>query len=353
MRAMSLAFARPRLVHPAAHYEPRTSDGILVLQRGENASTDYYLRPRLQRAGMPGAIADLADAPDRCAMLGPGGAEALTVVFCRYASPGWLEALERARERLARVVLFMDDDLPAVVRDHELPSAARGKVALHFSAHAERMSGLCSELWVSSEVLAQRYAAAGARLLAPLPEAEPPEPSEAALQRVVYHGTDVHAPERRFVLEVARRVAGQAPSIPFEIVGDEALARAASSCASVTVVPQRPWADYLAAQAHERAAISLAPLFASVVNEARAPVKVFDAARLGAAGLYADAPAYRGFVRGGHDGLLLPMDPDAWAAAIVALAADPARRVGLAAAARGRLVGMLAADGGFPSAPSG
>ncbi len=55
MRTMSLALNHPRMVLPSGQYAPRPPDGILVLQRGENASTDYYLRPRLEAAGAPAA----------------------------------------------------------------------------------------------------------------------------------------------------------------------------------------------------------------------------------------------------------------------------------------------------------
>ena len=347
---MSLALSRPRMVLPRADYPQRESDGILVLQRGENASTDYYLRPRLQSAGLPAEIADLTHDPAGSGLLGPRGRKALTVVFCRYASPVWLEALEAARERLARVVFFMDDDLPEMMRAGEIPSAARGKVALHFAAHAARLSALCSETWVSTPELAGRYPEARPLVLQPLPEAEPPAPAPADADLVVYHGTDVHARERRFVLEVARRLEPLAPGARIEIAGDKAMERTAAGAANVSVVPQQPWPDYLAIQAGRTAAISLAPLFPSRLNDARAPVKAFDAARLGAAALYADAPAYRGHVSPGEDGLLLPMEPGAWAAAIAGLLSDPARRMGLAGAARERLVAMLNSDAGFPRA---
>ena len=350
---MSLALSRPRMVLPGADYPQRDGDGILVLQRGENASTDYYLRPRLESADLPAEIADLTDEPGRSALLAPHGPQALTVVFCRYASPAWLEALEAARERLARVVFFMDDDLPEMMRAGEIPSAARGKVALHFAAHAVRLSALCSETWVSTPELARRYPEARARVLQPLPEAEPPASAPADAKLVVYHGTDVHARERRFVLEVARLLEALAPVARIEIAGDKALERTAAGAANVEVVPQLPWPDYRATQAGREAAISLAPLFPSRLNDARAPVKAFDAARLGAAGLYADAPAYRGHVRHGEDGLLLPMEPGAWAAAIAGLLSDPARRMGLSGAARERLIAKLGSDEGFPPALAG
>ncbi len=350
---MSLALARPRMVLPHASYPRRSADGILVLQRGENASTDYYLRPRLDRAAIPAEIADLADDPAASRLLGKAGAQALTVVFCRYAAPAWLEALERAKDRLARVVFFMDDDLPAMMRATGIPAAARGKVALHFAAHAGRLSALCSELWLSTPELAGRYPEGHPRLLTPLPEAEPPLPAPADADLVVYHGTDVHERERRFALEVARAVAARTPGVRIEIVGETALGRRAAGVPGVTVVPQLAWPDYLRAQPGRSAAISLAPLFPSALNDARAPVKAFDAARLGAAGLYADAPAYRDHVRHGEDGLLLPMEPLAWSEAITGLLADPERRQRLGRAARQRLVGMLETDAGLPSAPAG
>jgi hypothetical protein len=328
-------------------------DGIMVLQRGENPSTDYYLRQRLGACGLPGEIVDVADEPAASGLLGRGGAQALMVVICRYAAPAWLEALERAAPRLARVAFFMDDDLPEMMRAREIPSSARGKVALHFGAHVERLSALASEVWVSTPELAGRYAEARPSVLGPLPEAEPPEPSAGGAELVAYHGTDVHPRERRFVLEVAREVCARSPGALFEVIGDKALARAASGLGAVEIAPQLSWPDYLRTQSGRSAAISLAPLFPSRLNDARAPVKAIDAARLGAAGLYADAPAYRGHVRHGEDGLLLPMEPGAWAEAIVALLADPDRRLRLARAARARLAQALRGDGGFPAAPAG
>ena len=348
---MSLALSRPRMVLPHARYGRSEIDGILVLQRGENASTDYYLRPRLAAAGIATEVAELEGDPSASLLLREGGPRNLMVVFCRYASGDWLSALEARRERLAPVALFMDDDLPAMMRAQEIPAAARGKVALHFGAHVGRLNAICGEVWTSTEALAVRYETSRPQVLDPLPEAEPPEPSAEASDLVVYHGTDVHGRERRFMLEVARVVGARGAGLAFEITGGPELARAAAGMANVRIAPQLAWPDYLEAQSGRRAAISLAPLFASPLNDARAPVKAFDAARLGAAGLYADAPAYRGFVRDGVDGRLLPMEPAAWAEAIIELARDPARRLALAAAARERLVGMMRADPRFPPAP--
>ncbi len=348
-RTLSLAFASPRMVNPQAHYDLLACDGILVLQRGENASTDYYLRPRLDAARATVCIADLGSSPQDCPLLAQGGAQALMVILCRYGAESWLGALRAARERLSRVIFFMDDDLPAMMGDATLPRAVRGKVALHFGAHVDALSELASEAWVSTPVLAERYADAHPAVLTPLPEADPPAPTPDPPRKAVYHGTDVHPRERLFVLEIARRLAGL--DIGFELAGGPGLARAACELPEVSVVPQLAWPQYLRRQTGERAAISLAPLLASELNAARAPVKVFDAARLGAAGLFADVAPYRGFVRHGEDGLLLPMEPGAWADAIASLMADPERRLRLATSARARLIELRRDGRAFPPLP--
>ena len=350
-RSLSLAFASPRMVDPQAHYAPLACDGILVLQRGENASTDYYLRPRLETFGAPVCLADFDSAPQDCPLLQPKGPQALMVIFCRYGAEPWLAALRARRERLSRVAFFMDDDLPLMMRDPDLPRAVRGKAALHFGAHVDGLGRLASEVWVSTPVLAERYAQAKPAVLAPLPDADPLPPDPDPPRKVVYHGTDVHPRERLFVLEIARLLADL--DVAFEITGGPALARAASDLPRATVVPQLAWPQYLQRQAGERAAICLAPLLASALNAARAPVKAFDAARLGAAGLFADGEPYRGFVRDGEDGLVLPMQPQAWADAIRALLDDPGRRLRLAASAQRRLVALRRAGRDFPMPPAG
>src|SRR4051812_9133311 len=84
-RAAALARAKPAMVEPAATYSARPIDGILILQRGENASTDYYLRPRLDAVDVPLAVEDIAGDPARSALLATS--QALLVVVCRYIAP--------------------------------------------------------------------------------------------------------------------------------------------------------------------------------------------------------------------------------------------------------------------------
>src|SRR5688572_19225854 len=129
-RRLALAGARPRMVVPDGRYASRPHDAVLVIQRGPNPSTDYYLRPRLEREAVPWAVADLDGRPSDQPLLRE--AQSLLVVICRYVSGPWLDALGAARPRLARVALFIDDDLPAMIADQSLAASVRGKVAEHF-----------------------------------------------------------------------------------------------------------------------------------------------------------------------------------------------------------------------------
>jgi glycosyltransferase involved in cell wall biosynthesis len=105
------------------------------------------------------------------------------------------------------------------------------------------------------------------------------------------------------------------------------------------------WSNYLTYTGSVRRDIGLAPLLPEPFNAGRAPTKFFDFARMGAVGIYTDTEPYRNFVRHGVDGLLLPNEPMAWAAAIDELATDAVRRQGLAAAARERALAMAGTRG--------
>lgn len=154
------------------------------------------------------------------------------------------------------------------------------------------------------------------------------------------------------MLEVARRLQSRAPDALVEVTGDAKLARQARGLANLRVVEQASWPAFLRAQAGRRAAVFLAPLGRSAVNDARAPVKAFDAARLGAAAVFADAPAYCNWVRPGVDGLLAPLTPDAFVDATVELLRDEPRRLSLARAARERLIALRRTVSVLPGGPA-
>lgn len=315
--------------------------GVLVLQSGDNASVDYFIRPRLEAPdnNIPWSIVDLDARPQDVAILAGDG---LLVIVCRYITGSWLQALERNRDRLNGVVLFIDDDLPAMVRDRSVPPATRGRILRDHGRHADRLGAIASAVWVTSRALAEIQPAPPGRVLEPLPTEAPAAPRQAASTLVVYHGGPTHAREQAFVVEIAAALTSRRPDIRFEISGGTGLRRRTSGLDQVEVVPVAPWRTYRATQSERQAAIMLAPLFDTAVNRARAPVKFFDAARLGAVGLYAAGPVYDDHVRDGVDGRLLPMKVEAWVEAIEALIDAPDLRLTMAMAAHARVVDAFA-----------
>lgn len=310
--------------------------GVLVLQSGDNASVDYFIRPRLESPDntLPWSIVDLDARPEDVAILAQAG---LLVIVCRYISAPWLRALERSGDRLNGVVLFIDDDLPAMVRDRSIPSAARGRILRDHVRHAERLGAVASAVWVTSRVLGATLPVPPQRVMEPLPTEVPQPPTQTPPTLVVYHGGPTHGREQAFVVQIAGALSSRRPDIRFEISGGADLRRRTSRLDQVEVLPVAPWRTYRATQSERQAAIMLAPLFDTAVNRARAPVKFFDAARLGAVGLYAAGPVYDEFVREGVDGRLLPMRVEAWVEAIEALIDAPEDRATMAFAAHARV----------------
>jgi hypothetical protein len=303
----------------------------VVLQEGlASPSTEYLLRPWLERLGLPQVLVDVRQGvvPDM-----PRHGD--LVVVSRYLTPAWRRALVARRASLAGLVYFMDDDLFD-------PSALRGLG----TSYARKLKTLALDqrpwleanvdaFWVSTPALAAKYAALRPTVLPLLPSETLRRPQPAV--RVAYHGTASHRAEIAWLRGVLATVQTRCYHTHMELFGDHAMNRHWRDLPRVAVVHPMRWDAYLAWTASHSVDIGLAPLLPGPFNAARGAVKFFDYARMGAVGLYADTAPYRGFIRDGVDGLLLPPEsPEAWVEAIVALANDPERRAAMQAQVRAR-----------------
>lgn len=333
----ALAAPAPDRVRPKAR-RGKPHNRIIVLELGPNPTTDYYLRPRLAATGLPWSVRDLREPPSDLPQDG------VWLIICRYLTHPWSEAI-RAWPGLARVSLLVDDDLRSMIRDPALPLAYRAHVARYHDQHIRALCELTDDVWVSTARLRHLYP--GATLLPPVPETAYGPVAEPPAGAVCCHLGGTHPLERAFALEVAELVRARDPSITFEMVLNPSPSRLGMN---VVRLPELSWPDYRSRARNGSASLMLAPLFPTGVNLARAPVKFFDAARLGAVGVFADLRPFRDFVVHGQDGLLLPMVPAAWADAIVELMAAPERRLALAANARARVDLLHAEAGPLPGA---
>lgn len=323
------------MVTPQAKYADQRIERIVVLHRGSNPSTDFYLRSRLTAPGFPPVeYVDIETRPgDRGGIL-PGCAGGVFVIVCRYISPGWLKALEEARPRLAGLAFFLDDDLPAMLADRSLPLRYRYRIWQRYARHVERLSALASQLWVATPALENRYREQGAKLLPPL-YIDSPAQGEPMI-RYFYHGTAAHEAEQRFLAGVVREVQRRDSRMLFEIIGGHDTRKLFRGIERVVVLHPMDWPGYLAYSSATRQDIGLAPLFESAANAARSHSKVYDITRSGAVGIYSRRTPYADFIRDGEDGVLLPDDAGQWVETILDLAANAGRRRAMALAARAR-----------------
>jgi len=294
---------------------------IYLVEERDNPSSAYFLVPALTALG--GRVV-------RCGLkMVPADLTGAVVVLVRYVSPAWTRAVTRFRSRLAGLIFFMDDDVLDPTTWAGTPWRYRYKLWRLAARQRGWLRRQAAALWVSTPPLRDKYAAAGARLVAPSPL-----PEEASRQVLFYHSTASHGPDIRWLQPVVRRVLAVAPDWCFETVGDRTVARLYRGLAGAWVVHPLSWPAYQGFATTGARHIGLAPQLETPFNRSRSFTKFFDITRSGAVGVYAAGSACAAVVEDGLDGLVVPMDREAWLNAILTLARDPQRRQAMLAQAR-------------------
>ncbi len=332
----------PQTLHELPGMSPLSKGQAVALLHQEAGSTiDHFLRGPLAAAGARIVEVNSASAPDDESLRRLAGCPLIVVV--RYLPRPWRPALARLRAGGVRLQYLMDDDLLDPAAQVDLPRAYRKRLEERITRLRQRLPSLVDGIWVTSEVLATKYAALGADLLPLRPHADLLA-TRPRLQ-LAYLGTSVHEAEFLWLLPLIETLQERYRHTHVDLFGDLSLNRRFRHLPRVRILHPMRWPNYLAETGSGRIDILLTPLLPGPFNAARAPVKLIDAARCGAAGLYSDRPPYRGFVRQGIDGILVGDEPTAWLAAIETLIADPVSRQRLAEGARQRALGLVPGPG--------
>lgn len=297
---------------------------VYLVEERDNPSTAYFLLPTVTALGGRVERCGLATAPDSLT-----GA---VVVLTRYVSPAWIRAVTRYRDRLAGLVFFMDDDVLDPSAWGGTPWRYRLKLWRLAARHRGWLRRQAASLWVSTQALRDKYASWGARWVRPSSLPDMP-----AGQVLFYHGTASHGPDIRWLRPVVERVLTRAPQWRFETVGDRRVARLYRTLPGAWVVHPLSWPAYQSFATTGARQIGLAPQLATSFNQSRSYTKFFDITRSGAVGVYAAGSACAAVVDDGVDGLVVPMDGEAWVLAIEALARDAQRRRAMLARARDKV----------------
>lgn len=313
----------------------QTSATVYLVEEQPNPSTDYFVLPALRAAGYRIERCGFADLPARERLAGA------VVVLVRYVPAAWARLIETARKDLSGLVFFMDDDVLDWRASAGTPWRYRFKLARLAAWRRNWLKQKRAELWVSTPWLAEKYAAWQPRLVEPVPLAAP-----AWTCRVFYHGSASHGSEIRWLKPVFAEVLRRDKGVVFEIIGGRDVWRVYRDLPRVNVVHPMKWPTYQAFLAMPGRHVGLAPLLDLPFNRARSCTKFFDITSCGAAGIYASTGACAEWVEDGVNGLLLPMDREAWVQAILLLAADEPLRQQLLQGAQARLAGFSASAGG-------
>ncbi len=342
---------KPQLREGASGYPRLPVKRIIVFGRIPNPTFDYYLAARLGARDMPPyQVADI-----RGGEVPSLEADGTFVILCRYASPNVLRWIERNKECLSGVGLFLDDDIPAVVTGTDADFFYR--VFLWYRAlwPLGRLNRHIDVVWASTPHLASRLAGAKAVVLPPAPplalwqaargnEEMHHQPNPEAL--IAYHATGVHLEEHRFLRPIIADVLRKRPKVRFEVFADRRAKAIWQGLERVQIREPMPWTEYLADAKARRIDIMLVPLAPSHVNDSRSPTKRIDIARYQAAAVFSVGAAY-----GSPDGsgeLRLPYAADTWRGAIFQLVDDSEMRRSVAVATRQAVLQMTsAADTGL------
>lgn len=271
-----------------------------------------------------------------------------------YRTPGFpdvLDAIAEAR-RLGVPTLWEVDDL---IFDEEAYRANRNLETLEPSVRQSVLDGIplyraallaCDYGLASTQTLAEAMRAAGApeafvvenglddetlTLAAEIVAVRTPRADERVT--VIYgSGSKAHDADFEQAAEGLRRAMTANPNLHLRIVGTLKLSDAFDAFAErIDRIPPVDYGSYLRLLA--QADISLAPLEATVFNDAKSNIKFLEAAVLELPSVCSPRAAFAGAITEGIDGFLAD-GADQWAEALGRLAADPAlrRRIGTAAA---------------------
>ncbi|OOE39356.1 hypothetical protein BZG00_10745 [Salinivibrio kushneri] len=298
-----------------------SSSQWVVIQERENPSFDFFVRPKLSAMHADWQCVLLAETPNQCLTSHetdesePG--EKLNLLFVRYMNKTWRTWIKNNRQKIASIVLFIDDDLLDWQATSGLTIRYRWKLWNYALKHQRFLRDIGAQLWVANHYLAKKYASWQ-------PVVCPPSTWQAQTitQTIFYHGSASHKQEFLWLKPLFERLLCDFPHLSIEIIGDGETNLLFRHLPRVHVLHPMSWPNYRALLARGGRHIGLAPLLDSQFNAARSCTKFYDITQAGAVGVYAEHPAYRDQVIDQVNGLVVPMDHERWYNAIAMLLKD-------------------------------
>lgn len=335
-RRVAKMLPRPKVLRTFLETKDKQVRSVIVFGRHPNPTTDYYIAGRFaERPEIDYLLVDIRGYDFEA--LNP---EEALVIVCRYASMRAVKWIQKNRSKLAKVVLFLDDDIPAVILGSDASLSYRAFLYYRALYPLPKLNRLLDTIWVSTPRLGQNMGCRNLEVVSPAPHhnlwtVDGSIDASRAEVLVAYHATGVHYSEHQFLQPIVAKAMERRPNIRFEVFADSRTAAIWEGMADVTIRRPIPWSDYVAEAKQRCIDVMLVPLCNSEVNDCRAPTKRIDVARFGAAGVFSLSSAYGLSER--DDEILLPNDTSQWVSTILRLVDDASLRKRVAEATRARV----------------
>ncbi|MEM7507219.1 MAG: hypothetical protein AAF415_10765 [Pseudomonadota bacterium] len=229
------------------------------------------------------------------------------------------------------LIYLIDDDLAAAIRDPGLAAGYRFRLAVVEGLTARRALGKSPILVATSAPLCADLARRSGRAVDRLwpywsdafstldhfgPDAPP---------RVGYLGSKTHRGDLPLAMEVLRLIADARPGVEIVLAANHERPDWLASYPHLRLIEATRWGDYRQAVSRIGCQVLIYPMRDNRLNRARSPNKLIEHGIAGGAALYPTHWPEAAEVEHGASGLVLPDDPERWAAEAVALLDDRSR----------------------------
>ena len=289
-------------------------NNIYIIEEQPNPSTDYYVLPAIKHTKLNVIQCGFRDLPNQEALSGA------TIIFVRYVPQTWVKLIEASRNKIKKIIFFMDDDVLDVCATKTMPWHYRLKLFRLSSTKSWWLKKNSVQLWVSTPYLLKKYAEWNPTLILPS------SISYVESCRVFYHGSLTHKAEIRWLRPIIEEVLKKDERISFEIVGEKDTFNLYKGLPRITTIHPMKWPAYQTFTSRCKGYIGLAPLLNIPFNKARSYNKFLDFTRCDSVGIYSENSECAAAIRDTNSGIIIPMNPELWIRNIIDLTNDHNKR---------------------------
>ena len=302
---------------------------VYILEQGINPSSDYYIIPVFSLNGYSVVRIDIRR--DKF----PEIEEGSTVCIVRYLNKKVLKFLKENRNRIGRLIYFMDDGLWDIKALLSLPPAYAIRIFKGAYIYRRAVIKLGAELWVSTDYLARKYKNYNPKIIYPYPLGlEEVSLSESKTNLIFYHGTSSHRKEISWLSSLAKSINKAFPDVLMEVVLDRKNKKHFAGVKNLLSLRPMNWETFYRFSSLRYRTVGLVPLFDEEFNRGRSWVKFYDITRSGAVGIYSEKVPYAEMIKKFRAGVVLPMEQGFWIEAIKELLTFEEKRAELFSGAK-------------------